>query len=118
MSSIASRIVGQEILVSETDDPPWTADLQRNLQNHTLIRSSDLALKGADDVRTAYAPFHSAPDQYTGQTATNVEADLIFVNGDLDPNTPYFGAREYVAAKLRLPHPILIKFPDTSKLSR
>ncbi|KAI9827611.1 MAG: glycerol-3-phosphate dehydrogenase [Phylliscum demangeonii] len=88
-------IVGLHIVLSEFDDPPWTADLQRAYQNHTFLRLPEISLTTIDAFRAADRPFFNIPDQYWGKTATGVGADLIVLNGDFDTSSPIIGARQF-----------------------
>lgn len=89
-----AKITADHLTFSEEDSPSWTADRQRVLNVNSLIRTPEADLKFRDAARTAQRPYFNPPDRYWGQAATEVKADLVMINGDLDPNTPLGQARK------------------------
>lgn len=87
-----STIITDHILFLELDDPDWTAENQRAAQAHTLLRRPDALLEYFDAARAAHAPYvNETPAALTA--ASDIQGDVVVVNGALDPNTPIDMAR-------------------------
>ena len=95
--SSTAAITGDHITYSEMDIPPWTSNLQKGLNTNSLIRRPDAITELSDTLRNVHTPHFNFRDEYWNSAASGVKANLVMINGDLDPNTPLLGAQRSVS---------------------
>jgi hypothetical protein len=93
----SSTLLGDLIVFSEWDNVPWDIDMQHIFQNYSILRYPESQLELRDKTREAFAPYLTPQDRYSFQAASQVQADVVMINGDLDSNTELISAKRCAA---------------------